>query len=157
MSLISRYTYIYIDIFRGYIVRMMVFNATFNNISVILWRSFLLMEELGVPGKTTDPSLVTDKLYHIVLYRVHPAMSRNRTRKDCGSKSNYHAITTVTTPIYSNQCVYIYILKYTDILKLNQRSLLLGYHEAKLYLRLSCIHFSLCIVCINDIYREFIK
>jgi hypothetical protein len=31
----------------------MVFNATFNNISVISWRSVLLVEEIGVPGKTT--------------------------------------------------------------------------------------------------------
>jgi len=29
----------------------MVFNATFNNISAILWRSVLLVEETGVPGK----------------------------------------------------------------------------------------------------------
>jgi len=31
-------------------VRVMVFNATFNNISVISW-SVLLMEETGVPGE----------------------------------------------------------------------------------------------------------
>jgi hypothetical protein len=30
-------------------VRVMVFNTTFNNISVISWRSVLLMEETGVP------------------------------------------------------------------------------------------------------------
>jgi len=29
----------------------MVFNATFNNISVILWRSVLLVEETGVHGE----------------------------------------------------------------------------------------------------------
>ena len=29
----------------------MVFNTTFNNISVISWWSFLLMEETGVPGE----------------------------------------------------------------------------------------------------------
>ena len=29
----------------------MVFNATFNNISVILWRSVLLVEETGGPGE----------------------------------------------------------------------------------------------------------
>ena len=29
----------------------MVFNATFNNISVISWRSVLLVEETGVPGE----------------------------------------------------------------------------------------------------------
>ena len=31
------------------VIRSMVFNATFNNISVISWRSVLLMEETGVP------------------------------------------------------------------------------------------------------------
>jgi hypothetical protein len=30
-------------------VRIMVFKATFNNISVILWWSVLLVEENGVP------------------------------------------------------------------------------------------------------------
>ena len=33
------------------VVRVMVFNATFNNISVISWRSVLLVEETGVPGE----------------------------------------------------------------------------------------------------------
>ena len=35
-------------------VRVMVFNATVNNISV-LWRSALLMEETGVPGENHRP------------------------------------------------------------------------------------------------------
>jgi hypothetical protein len=37
-----------------------VFNATFNNISTISWLSVLLVEETGVPEKTTDLLQVTD-------------------------------------------------------------------------------------------------
>jgi hypothetical protein len=32
-------------------VRVLVFNATFNNISVISWWSVLLVEETRVPGE----------------------------------------------------------------------------------------------------------
>jgi len=34
---------------------VMVCNATFNNISVISWRSVLLVEETGVPGENHRP------------------------------------------------------------------------------------------------------
>ena len=32
-------------------IMIMVFNATFNNISAISWQSVLLVEETGVPGE----------------------------------------------------------------------------------------------------------
>ena len=37
-------------------VRVIVFNATFNNISVILWQSVLLVKETGVPGENHRPT-----------------------------------------------------------------------------------------------------
>jgi hypothetical protein len=38
-------------LWRGYGVRVMIFNATFNNISVLSRQSVLLVEETGVFGK----------------------------------------------------------------------------------------------------------
>ena len=35
--------------------RLLVFNATFSNISAISWRPVLMMEEAGVPGENHRP------------------------------------------------------------------------------------------------------
>jgi len=39
--------------------KVMVFNATFNNISVISWCSVLLVEETGVPGENHRPVAIS--------------------------------------------------------------------------------------------------
>ena len=60
--------------------RVVVFNASFSNISDISWWSVLLVEGMEYPEKIIDLSQVTDKLYHMILYQVHLAISRIRTR-----------------------------------------------------------------------------
>ena len=76
-------------IFSRFDVCSMMFNATFNNISVISWRSVLLMEETGQNHR--------------------PVASHWRTlsHNDCiGScKSNYHTI--MTTTIVEFHCCFI--------------------------------------------------
>jgi hypothetical protein len=84
-------------------VYLMVFNATFNDISVISWRSVLLVEETGGPRENHRP--VTDKLYHIMLYPSSCSRFEVTTSVvictdcTCSYKSNYHTITATTEPL----------------------------------------------------------
>ena len=87
----------------------MVFYATFNNISAILWWPVLLVEETGEPGEHYRPVASPDKLYHIILYRTGFELTTLvviDTDYTSSCKSNYHLIM-----IWNNQDVFhsIYI------------------------------------------------
>ena len=64
----------------------MVFDATINNIAVISWRSVLLVEEIGVPEKTTDLSQVTDKLISQSVVNLTININSVRTRNLSGNR-----------------------------------------------------------------------
>jgi hypothetical protein len=75
----------------------MVFNATFNNISVMSWQSVLLVEEIRVPGESTNLLQVTDKLLSVISWIV-----------ECGIKHHN------PSPYYDFNILYIkYILRKT--------------------------------------------
>ena len=68
----------------GCSVGLMVSNATFNNISVILWRSVLLVEETGGPGENHRPAASQwQTLSHNV---VHLALVEIRTHNHSGDR-----------------------------------------------------------------------
>ena len=85
-------------------VRFMVFNSTFNNISVITWRSILLVEETGAMGKKHWPVAS-----HWQTLSPNVVLSTPRHERDSNSvlvvigtdctgsfKLNHHMITTST-------------------------------------------------------------
>ena len=83
----------------------MVFNATFHDISVILWRSVLLLEETGISEENHQPAASHwQTLLHNVVPR-HEWGSNSQAHvigigTDCIGiyKSNYHTITSTTAP-----------------------------------------------------------
>jgi hypothetical protein len=83
---------VYTSLFLYLFVCLMVFNTTFNNISVISWQSVLLVED---PDETTDLSRVTDKLYHIMLY-TSPWLKFELT----------------TSVVIGTDCIQVYITRY---------------------------------------------
>jgi hypothetical protein len=96
---------------------VIVFNATFNNISVISWRSFSLVQE------TADLPQVTEKLYTLSHNAVSstPRLNGIRTHwyvigTDCidSCKSNYHTTAPDFSIVFWNCFDSVVFLNYSD-------------------------------------------
>ena len=88
----------------------MVFNVTFNNITVISWRSVLLMEETKVPGENNWPVASQWQTSYNVVSST-PRLDGIQTHNVNGDrhrlhKSNYPTITTTMASI----CIWQFYL-----------------------------------------------
>jgi hypothetical protein len=68
------------------VMGFMVFKATFNNISVLSWRTISLVEEIGVPAENQRP--VTRHCQHLShdVVSVTPRLSGVRTHNVSGDR-----------------------------------------------------------------------
>jgi hypothetical protein len=100
------------------LIWFVVFSATFNNISVISWRSVLMMEETGGSTRRKPPTCgksVTNFITWCCIELPISWVGFELTRlvvigTDCigNCKSNYHTITITTPPsLLKFSCVYI--------------------------------------------------
>jgi hypothetical protein len=107
-------------------------------VSVISWRSVLLVEETGAPGETSDLSQVVDKLYHIMLYYTSPWSRFELTTSVVIGTGARGTELTPPPPFFLTFCLHIYF-QYNFFISLL-------FHLFFLILTCSCqyIHTILC-------------
>jgi hypothetical protein len=81
----------------------MVLNATFSNVSVISWRSVLLVEESGENHRPVAGhwQTLSQNAVHLALIKIRTHNISGQIGTDCiGScKSNYHTIAAMAAPL----------------------------------------------------------
>jgi len=90
---------------------VMVFNATFNNISAILWQSVLLVEETGVPGQNHHPVASHWQTFSHNVVSNTPRLSGIRTHMislRLGFRRNFRSVSADSEEIF---CQFLLILK----------------------------------------------
>jgi hypothetical protein len=101
----------------------MVFNATFNNISAISWRSILLVEETGVPWENHWPAASHGQtLSHNDIEYTSP--ERDSNSQNVYQTQVWRPSTNMVSIIVGQSLVYMFIIK-TIIVWLEKASIVL--------------------------------
>ena len=72
--------------FVGLVYWFMVFNATFNNVSVISWRSFSLVEDTRVPRENHKPVASHWQILSLKVVSSAPHLGEVRTHNVSGDR-----------------------------------------------------------------------
>ena len=89
----------------GFAYSFVTLNAKFNNISVLSWRSVLLVEETGIPGENHRHVAIHWQNFITRYYTPRPGWDSNSEHQCIGRCTfNFHTITITTSWMVSTFC-----------------------------------------------------